>query len=436
MVDCIFFNTENTRVSQGSLREACLNCVHCATLGALWLRYFFTTRVTSCILVVLVMFAKPGLWTSTLPMSFKKLLFTPGPLSTSSTVKAAMLEDMGSRDTAFINCVKEIRTGLLDLAKVSKEGGYECVIVQGSGTFGIESVICSIVGKNDVLLVMANGAYGERIVKMANIHQLNHYVLRFPEDEIVTAHATATFLKDHAEITHVACIHSETTTGLFNPIEEIGAVCKQHKSVFIVDAMSSFGGVEMNMEKSNIDFLISSSNKCIEGVPGFAFALCKRTELQKSKGQARSLSLDLYDQWAGLEASGQFRFTPPTLSLMAFRQAMIELKEEGGVQARAKRYKENKSLLDAGMANLGFKQYLRPEIQGHIITSFLYPKDPHFNFERFYKKLSDRGFVIYPGKLSKADAFRIGNIGQIYPDDVRALIKEIGEVLVEEAVEV
>lgn len=369
-------------------------------------------------------------------MPSKKLLFTPGPLTTSATVKEAMLEDMGSRDYSFMNSVREIREGLLELAHVSKGEGYECVIVQGSGTFGIESVISSAVGKNDVLGVLVNGAYGERIVKMAVIHQLKHHVLRFPEDEVVTPEATGKFLQANRDITHIACIHSETTTGLFNPIEEIGTVCKQYHAVLIVDAMSSFGGVEMDMRKSNIDFLVSSSNKCIEGIPGFAFSLCKKSELEKAKGQARSLSLDLYDQWAGLEASGQFRFTPPTLSIMAFRQAMKELEKEGGIKAREKRYKENKRVLDSGMTKLGFKPYLRPEIQGHIITSFLYPKDGNFNFESFYKKLSDRGFVIYPGKLSKADAFRIGNIGQIFPDDVRSLIVAIQEVLEEDKIHV
>jgi len=364
----------------------------------------------------------------------KKLLFTPGPLSTSTTVKEAMLEDMGSRDYAFVNAVKDIRNELLKLARVSKEEGYECVIVQGSGTFGVESVVSSVVGNEDVLLILANGAYGERIVKMAVIHKLSHHVLRFDEDEIVTAEAAEAFLKTHPEITHVACIHSETTTGLFNPVTEIGAVCKKYSKVFIVDAMSSFGGVTMDMKEMNIDYLVCSSNKCIEGVPGFAFALCKKSELEKAKGQARTLSLDLYDQWKGLETNGQFRFTPPTLPIMAFRQAMHELEEEGGVASREKRYKANKKILDEGMASLGFHQYLRPGIQGHIITSFLYPDDPNFNFEKFYKKLNDRGFVIYPGKLSKADAFRIGNIGQLFPDDVKALIKAVKEVLAEDKI--
>ncbi len=367
-------------------------------------------------------------------MQSKKILFTPGPLTTSRTVKEAMLEDVGSRDHAFVSAVKEIRNELLHLAHVSKEEGYECVIMQGSGTFGIESVISSLPGKNDVLLVLANGAYGERIVNIATVHKLNHLVLRFEEDEMVNPKAVEQFLKDHPEVTQIACIHSETTTGLFNPVSEIGIVSKKYNATFIVDAMSSFGGVEMDMKRMHIDFLISSSNKCIEGVPGFAFALCKKQELKKAKGQARTLSLDLYQQWEGLEKNGQFRFTPPTLSIMAFLRAMLELKEEGGVPAREKRYKKNKGILDLGMLALGFRHYLQPEIQGHIITSFLYPKDSNFNFESFYNKLNDRGFIIYPGKLSKADAFRIGNIGQIFPENVSALIEAIKEVLEEEKV--
>ncbi|MBX3257189.1 MAG: 2-aminoethylphosphonate--pyruvate transaminase [Chitinophagaceae bacterium] len=364
------------------------------------------------------------------------LLFTPGPLSTSLTVKQAMLEDMGSRDHAFVKAVKEIREDLLLLAHAPKEEGYECVIIQGSGTFGVESVISSVVGENDKLLVLVNGAYGERIVKMAKIHKLAHDVLRFEEDAIVDPGDVDSYLAQHKDITHVACIHSETTTGLFNPIQAIGAVCKEHNKIFIVDAMSSFGGVTMDMVTMNIDFLVSSSNKCIEGVPGFAFALCKKKELEKAKGQARSLSLDLYEQWAGLEANGQFRFTPPTLSIMAFKQAMKELEEEGGIAAREQRYKTNKKILDEGMHLMGFQQYLKPGIQGHIITSFLYPSSPDFKFDRFYEKLNQRGFVIYPGKLSKTDAFRIGNIGQIFPDDVRALLKAIKEVMHEEGVAV
>jgi 2-aminoethylphosphonate-pyruvate transaminase len=366
----------------------------------------------------------------------KKLLFTPGPLTTSLTVKQAMLEDVGSRDFEFIEAVREIRSKLLELAKVSREEGYETVIMQGSGTFGIESVVSCALGPGDVLGILVNGAYGERIVRMAEIHHLPFRIFRRPEDELVTAADAESLLLGNPEITHLACIHSETTTGLINPVEEIGRHCHARQVVCIVDAMSSFGGMEMDMGRMQIDFLVSSSNKCIEGVPGFAFVLCRRSELEKCRGRARTLSLDLYEQWKGLENSGQFRFTPPTLSLMAFRQALRELDAEGGIPARARRYRANKTILDQGMAELGFRQYLSPHIQGHIISSFLYPEDPDFDFEEFYKQLNSRGFVIYPGKLSKARAFRIGNIGQLFPEDLRALVKAIGEIMAGEGIRV
>ncbi|MGN7720033.1 2-aminoethylphosphonate--pyruvate transaminase [Chitinophaga sp. 22620] len=361
----------------------------------------------------------------------KKLLFTPGPLSTSRTVKEAAMEDMGSRDEAFIQTIRFIRDELLALGHVSKADGYETAIIQGSGTFGVESVVSSVIGENDHLLVLSNGAYGERIVKMAMIHRLPHTVIRFEEDEAVDPETVKHFLAQHTHVTHVACIHSETTTGLFNPIREIGGICAAAGKTFIVDAMSSFGGVDIDIKAAHIQFLVSSSNKCIEGIPGFAFVIAEKNALQTAKGRARSLSLDLYEQWHGLETSGQFRFTPPTHSMMAFRQALTELREEGGIPAREARYRQNKSVLDSGMDALGFTQYLRPEIQGHIITSFLYPEHPGFQFEEFYRRLSARNFVIYPGKLSKTNAFRIGNIGQILPENVQALVRAIGEIMEE-----
>jgi 2-aminoethylphosphonate-pyruvate transaminase len=358
-------------------------------------------------------------------MTDQKLLFTPGPLSTSITVKEAMLRDVGSRDHLFVRTVHEIREELLRLAHVSQGAGYETVIIQGSGTFGVESVISSVIGPEDTILVLVNGAYGERIVKMAEVHHLRVLALRFEEHEAVDVETVEKFLQANGSITHVACIHCETTTGLINPIAELGAVCRKYGKVFIVDAMSSFGGMDIHMDEDHIDFLLSSSNKCIEGIPGFAFAICNRQELEKARGQARSLSLDLHAQWKGLEENGQFRFTPPTLAIMAFRQALLELEQEGGIPARESRYRANKSILDRGMKEMGFQAYLQPAIQGHIISSFLYPEDPNFSFEDFYDALNEQGFVIYPGKLSKANAFRIGNIGQIFPGDVLALLDAI-----------
>lgn len=362
-----------------------------------------------------------------------KKLFTPGPLTTSIKVKQAMLVDVGSRDALFVNAVKEIRFQLLDIAHVNQQN-YSTVIIQGSGTFGVESVISSALRKTDTLLILINGAYGERILKIANIHNINHVIIRFNENEQVCPNKVETLLKENKYITHVAVIHSETTTGLFNPIKEIGKLCKLYNKTYIVDAMSSFGGVTMDMEECYIDFLVSSSNKCIEGVSGFSFAICKIESLLKCEGNAKSLCLDLYEQWKGLEQNGQFRFTPPTLAIMAFQVAIQELIKEGGVSAREQRYKNNQRVLLEGTRAMGLEEYLPLEIQGHIINSFLYPKNKEFVFEDFYTKLNDRGCVIYPGKLSKVDAFRIGNIGQLFEEDMKYLLQCMDEILVKKKI--
>lgn len=361
-------------------------------------------------------------------MSNNVLLFTPGPLTTSQTTKEAMLSDVGSRDYLFIETVKSIRKSLLELAGVSKDLGYESIIIQGSGTFAVESVLSSVIPAAGELLVLVNGAYGERMTQIANIHKIKTHVLRFPENEIINPELVRHYLTDHSSITHVGIIHCETTTGIMNPVGAIGELCAATNKVFIVDAMSSFGGVEMDVKEMKIDFLMSSSNKCIEGVPGFAFVICKASHLENAKGNARTLTLDLYAQWEGLDKNGQFRFTPPTLAIMAFQQALKELKTEGGVRARNARYRINKELLDHGMTTLGFKHYLSPDLQGPIITSFLYPASESFDFEKFYALLNDKGLVIYPGKLSKEKAFRIGHIGQIFPADIQRLLDSIKEV--------
>ncbi len=360
-----------------------------------------------------------------------KILFTPGPLTTSVTVKQAMLRDLGSRDQEFITTVKEIRYGLLNLAGVSQHDGYEAVIMQGSGTFGIESVISSVIPVDGHLLVIINGAYGERISSMAEIHGIRQTRLVCGEDEHPSLSQIENALEENPSITHVVVVHCETTTGIINPIEDIGKLANQYHKTLIVDAMSSFGAVPIDFKESHIDFLISSSNKCIEGVPGFSFIIARRKCLLDSSKIARTMTLNLYQQWKALEETGQFRFTPPTHTLMAFRQALDEIMAEGGVIGRAGRYAENYKVLIFGMREMGFKEYLSSEKQGYIITSFHCPKHPNFDFASFYKLLSDKGQVIYPGKLSKADCFRIGNIGRISTIDIAVLLACIRATLEE-----
>lgn len=360
-----------------------------------------------------------------------KLLFTPGPLTTSSSVKEAMLHDFGSRDSVFIEKVRSIRSDLLDLAGVSQESGYEAILLQGAGTYGLEAVVSCAIPKSGHLLLVINGAYGHRLKKIAAIHHIRTTELAYPENETPRVEDVKLALENDGSITHVSIVHCETTTGIFNDIEEIGRVVSGFQKEYIVDAMSSFGAVPIDFAACHIDYLVSSSNKCIEGVPGFSFIIARKSCLLKTKGQSRTLSLDIFDQWEGLEQNGQFRFTPPTHTISAFHQAVAELLEEGGVSGRAKRYKDNYVLLVKGMRLLGFKEYLEPEKQGYIISSFLYPKAPKFNFNEFYNRLNSRGFVIYPGKLSHADCFRIGNIGKIYPQDISNLLKAIESVIEE-----
>ncbi|MGD0903174.1 MAG: 2-aminoethylphosphonate--pyruvate transaminase [Terracidiphilus sp.] len=365
-------------------------------------------------------------------MTTDKLLFTPGPLTTSATVKFAMLRDAGSRDREFVEKVREIRQRLLSIggAASPRDGGaYECILMQGSGTFAIESVISSAIPCDGKLLVLVNGAYGRRIAQMARVHGIETETVESPENCRISPQAVAERLAQSHGFTHVAVIHCETTTGIVNPIEEIGEIVERAGAVYIVDAMSSFGAIAVDLAAARIDFLISSANKCIEGVPGFGFVLARRSRLLEAKGRARTLSLDLYAQWAGLEADGQFRFTPPTHVLLAFRQALLELEAEGGPAGRLDRYRANRLALMRGMAELGFETYLALQDLSCIITAFRYPTHPRFSFEELYERLSQLGFVIYPGKLTTEPCFRIGTIGRLFPADIEALLAAMRRVL-------
>lgn len=362
-----------------------------------------------------------------------KILFTSESLTTSQTVKQAMLRDLGSRDIEFIGLVKDIRHKLVELGQASPDE-YTTVLMQGSGTFGLEAVVSSTVPTDGKLLVIINGAYGKRLAKIASVLRIDTVTLEYPENTTPDLREIEDAIKTDGEITNVSVVHCETTTGIINPIREIGEIVAKSDGKYFVDAMSSFGAVPIDLAECNIDYLVSSANKCIEGMPGFSFVLCKLSSLKETAGYARSLSFDLLDQYRGFEKNGQFRFTPPTHTLVAFHQALEELEAEGGVLGRAERYRRNYETLVAGMRQLGFKEYLKPADQGYIITSFLYPDDPNFSFEKFYDSLNQKDYVIYPGKVSDANCFRIGNIGRIFEADVKALLAAIAETIDEMSV--
>ena len=366
-----------------------------------------------------------------LPAARDKLLFTPGPLTTSSSVKEAMLHDAGSWHWEFNTKVQQIREGLLKLAGVSRGQGWECVLLQGSGTFGVESVFQTCTPPQGKMVVLSNGAYGERMVLMLQHARIAYEVLRTPENVPNDPAALDALLAKDPSITQVAVVHCETTTGILNDIGQIGAVAKKHGKTYIVDAMSSFGAVPIDLEACGIDFLISSANKCVEGVPGFSFIFCRRACLLASEGWARNLSMNLLDQLKGFEKNGQFRYTPPTHSILAFERALAELELEGGVKGRAARYQRNHQVLLESMTRLGFRSYLPTAVQSHIITSFIFPADSKFTFNEFYRRVAEKGYILYPGKISQADTFRIGNIGRIFEQDMRAVVHAIREAVEE-----
>lgn len=358
-----------------------------------------------------------------------KLLFTPGPLSTSAAVKQAMVHDMGSRDEGFVAVIKAVREKLL-LASGLPAAEYSAIPLQGSGSMGVEAAIGTAVPAGGRLLVLENGAYGKRIAQTASILGIEHTTHSFPENVQVDPDAVKNTLRS-GSYSHVAVIHSETTSGIINPIEAIGGVVSEFGCSFIVDAMSSFGGVHTDYLASHADWVVSSSNKCLESVPGLCFAIASKKALAAVRGNARSMCLDFHAQYEGFEKNGQFRFTPPVQILLALDAALDAFFAEGGVAAREARYKANSTLLRSGMAALGFKDYLPPVLQGWIISSFYYPDHSAFSFEALYRFLSNEGYLIYPGKVSTADVFRIGTIGSLTPTDFKGLLEAIRAYLTE-----
>ncbi|MGN5074175.1 2-aminoethylphosphonate--pyruvate transaminase [Aeromonas veronii] len=359
------------------------------------------------------------------PAAVDYLLLTPGPLSTTATVRAAMLQDSCTWDADYNQGVVEpIRRELVRLATGPEyQSDYSVVLLQGSGSYVVESVLGSAIGVDECLLIINNGAYGARMGEMARCLGLRHYELDCGETTRPEPAAIEAMLARHSEITHLAMVHCETTTGMLNPLEEVAELCQRRGIRLIVDAMSSFGGIPIDMGRLGIEFLISSANKCIQGVPGFGFVIARRAALAACAGRARSVSLDLHAQWQTMEQQGgKWRFTSPTHTVLAFAQALRELDEEGGIEARHQRYSENQRTLVAGMAALGFAPLLPEQWQSPIITAFYSPAHPDYRFADFYQRLKAQGFVIYPGKVSQADCFRIGNIGDVTPERVRELL--------------
>jgi 2-aminoethylphosphonate-pyruvate transaminase len=355
------------------------------------------------------------------------LLLTPGPLTTSASVKQAMVHDWGSRDAGFIAINKMVLEKIVELA--GAEGTHVTVPVQGSGTFAVEAMITTFVPKTGKLLVLINGAYGQRARKIAEIAGRAVVVHETPEDRPPDLAALDALLSRDPAITHVFAVHCETTSGILNPIDDVARLVAGHQRRLLVDSMSAFGALEIDARKVPYDALAASSNKCLEGVPGLGFVVCRKTALAECKGNATTLVLDLHDQAEGFAKTGQYRFTPPIHVIVALGKAIEEHAAEGGVAGRGKRYRDNAKVLIDGMRAMGFRTLLGEKLQAPIIITFHMPSDPKFVFQRFYDGLKDRGYVIYPGKLTVADSFRMGCIGRLYPKDMKGALDAVRDVL-------
>ncbi len=354
-------------------------------------------------------------------------LLTPGPLTTSPTVKQAMLHDYGSRDRTFIDINARIRKRLVDI--IAGAESHVCVPLQGSGTFVVEAMLGSFVPRDGKLLILVNGAYGHRMAKICTYLRRDHLIQETAEDVPVDVEQLDRTLASDENISHVAAVHCETTSGILNPIENVADVVARHGRSLLIDAMSAFGAIPLSARDVRFDAVVASSNKCLEGSPGMGFCLAERGALEATRGNSPSLCMDLYDQWRSMEINGQWRFTPPTHAILAFDQALNEFETEGGVAGRGGRYRENCRILVDGMRKLGFKTLLPDELQAPIIITFHMPDDPKFDFNRFYANLSEQGYVIYPGKLTVADSFRIGCIGRLGAEQMHGALAAVARAM-------
>ena len=357
------------------------------------------------------------------------ILLTPGPLTTSLPTKAAMLRDWGSWDDAFNAVTADVRRKLL--AIIHGEGTHVCVPMQGSGTFSVEAAVNTLVPRDGHVLVLINGAYGTRLAKLTRMMGRRLSTFETAEDVPTTAQDVDRLLAADPSITHVGLIHCETSTGILNPLPEIAAVVARHGKSLIVDAMSSFAALAIDARTVPFDALIAASGKCVEGPPGMGFVFARRAVLERCAGNSTSLALDLHDQWTYMEKTTQWRYTPPTHIVVAFNAALDQLVAEGGQPARFARYAKNCEVLVRGMAELGFRVFLKPEIQAPIIVTFHAPVDPKYSFKAFYDCVRDKGFILYPGKLTQVETFRVGCIGAIGPDEMRHAVNAVRDTLSE-----
>lgn len=357
------------------------------------------------------------------------ILLTPGPLTTAPATREAMLRDWGSWDGAFNELTASV---CRDLERIAGAGdSHVCVPLQGSGTFAVEAALGTLVPRDGKVLVPNNGAYCQRMVRILGYLRRQAVVLPVAENQVADPARIDAALAADPEITHVAQVHCETGTGILNPLQDIAAVVAARGRRLIVDAMSSFGALPIDLAGMPVDALVAASGKCLEGVPGMGLVLARRLALERAAGNSHSLAMDLQDQWDYLQRTGQWRFTPPTHVVAALRQAIDQYLAQGGQPARLARYRQNCAALIAGMRQLGLETFLDEAVQAPIIVTFLAPEDPAFEFSSLYRRVREKGFILYPGKLTAVNTFRVGCIGAIDAEVMQRAVAAIGSALAE-----
>ncbi|WP_367718266.1 2-aminoethylphosphonate--pyruvate transaminase [Nitratireductor sp. GISD-1A_MAKvit] len=355
-------------------------------------------------------------------------LLTPGPLTTALSVKEAMLRDWGSWDGDFRAMTASLRSQLLAIAG-DTDGAFDCVPIQGSGTFAVEAMLASFLPRDGKALVLANGAYGQRAAQTLKYLGRDHVVINKGDYMPPRGDEVAAALDADPAITHVLVIHCETSSGILNPVEEISRAVYAKGRKLLIDSMSAFGALPLDVNEIRYEAMVSSANKCIEGVPGFGFVIARKNELEAAEGRSHSISLDVHAQWAYMNKTGQWRFTPPTHVVAAFLEALRLHAQEGGVAGRGRRYTNNRDVMVAGMRELGFETLLKDRWLSPIIVTFFNPAHPNFDFSRFYELMKEKGFIIYPGKLTVVESFRVGCIGRMDAHVMRRVVQAAGESL-------
>src|SRR5438132_7557385 len=367
-------------------------------------------------------------------MTPEPYLLAPGPLTTSRRTRQSMLRDWGSWDVDFNKITARVCERLLQI--VYGSGTHECVPLQGSGTFSVEAAIGTLVPRTGHVLVPKNGAYCQRIARICRVLGRKLTTIDYAENTQVAAADIERALRADPSITHVALVHCETSTGILNPLEEIAQAVSRHDRGLIVDAMSSFGALEIDARTTPFDAVVAASGKCLEGPPGMGFVIVRRAALERCEGNCHSLAMDLYDQWVYMNKTTQWRFTPPTHVVAALDAALTQYFEEGGLAARGGAYAKNCRELIAGLAGLGLRSFLPTAIQAPIIVTFHAPASPRYEFKAFYNAVKQRGYVLYPGRPTTVKTFRVGCMGQLGARGMAGAVEAVRDALQEMGIEV